>query len=221
MKDRVPVALSLVALVISLLALTQRGTAAQVLLPLHSVGTAQLKDGAVTAAKVRAHSLLKRNFKPGQLPRGPRGLRGPRGPRGPRGVQGPVGPAGPSDGYSASLVGPVPLAVQETPVRLAELQIPQAGYFVIDAKAYFDSTGSGIATITCTLDTLAGDVDQVELLAGNPTPATLTVVHAYAGPGVVDLDCAARAAAEAHYIRLTAIRLGTLTVTDLGQAPTP
>lgn len=215
MKDRVPVVLSLVALAVSLLALTQRGTAARVLLPPHSVGTAQLKNGAVTAAKVRAHSLLRRNFKRGQLPAGPRGPRGLPGPAG------PTGPTGPSDGYSASLVGPAPVSVQEAPAKLAELEIPQGGSYVISAKAYFDSTGSGIATITCILDTLGGDVDEVELLAGNPTPATLAVVHAYDGPGVVDLDCAARAAAEAHYIRITAIRLDSLTATDLGQTPNP
>jgi hypothetical protein len=207
MKDRLPAVLSLVALAVSLLALTQRGTAAQqVLLPPHSVGTAQLKDGAVTAAKVRAHSLLKRNFKRGQLPAGPRGL------------PGPAGPTGPSDGYSASLVGPAPVAVQETPAPLAELEIPQGGSYLISAKAYFESTGSGIATITCTLDTLAGDVDSVQLLAGSPTPAALSVAHVYAGPGAVDLSCAARAAADAHYVRITAIRVGSLTDTSLGQA---
>jgi hypothetical protein len=209
MKDRVPVVVSLLALAVSLLALTERGTAAQVALPARSVGTAQLKNGAVTAAKVRTHSLLKRNFKPGQLPAGPRGL------------PGSTGPVGPSDGYSASLVGPVPVAVQATPATLAELGIPRAGSYVISAKAYFDSTGNGIATITCTLDTLAGDVDSVQLLAGNPTPAALGVVHVYTGPGVVDLNCAARAAADAHYIRITAIRVGSLTDTTLEQATAP
>jgi hypothetical protein len=213
MKDRVSVVLSLVALAVSLLALTQRGTAGvRASLPPRSVGTAQLEDGAVTAAKVRAHSLVKRNFKQGQLPagrRGPQGLPGPAGP---------TGPTGPSDGYAASLVGPAPVAVQATPATIAELEIPQGGSYVIGAKAYFDSTGSGIATIACTLDTLAGDVDAVQLLAGSPTPVELSVVHVYPGPGAVDLRCAARAAAEAHYVRITAIRVGTLRSTSVRQA---
>ncbi len=42
-------------------------------LPANSVGTAQLKNGAVTSVKVKAGSLLKRDFKPGQLPAGPAG----------------------------------------------------------------------------------------------------------------------------------------------------
>ncbi|HKI93330.1 MAG TPA: hypothetical protein VJ986_13600 [Gaiellaceae bacterium] len=205
MRGRVPVVLSLVALVVSLLSLTQRGTA-QTLLPPHSVGTAQLRNGAVTAAKVRAHSLLKRNFKRGQLPAGPRGL---------------PGAPGPSDAYSASLVGPAPVAVRDTPATLAELEIPQAGSYVVEASAYFESSGTGIASLTCVLDTLEGTNDEVRLLAGNPTPVALSVVHTYAGPGAVDLSCAGRAPADAYSIRITAIRVGTLTYTGLAQSGTP
>lgn len=205
MKGRLPVVLSLVALVVSLLSLTQRGTA-ETLLPPHSVGTAQLRNGAVTAAKVKAHSLLARNFKRGQLPAGPRGL---------------PGAPGPSDAYSASLVGPAPVAVRETPATLAELEIPQAGSYVIEANAYFESSGNGIATLTCVLDTLAGDTDQVRLLAGNPTPVALSVAHTYTGPGAVDLGCSGRAPADAYSIRITAIRVGTLTDTGPARTGTP
>jgi hypothetical protein len=57
------------------------------LLPANSVGTKQVVN----------HSLLKVDFKAGQLPRGPRGLQGVQGvqgPAGPQGVQGVQGPAG-------------------------------------------------------------------------------------------------------------------------------
>jgi hypothetical protein len=54
----------------------------------NSVGTAQLKNGAVTFRKVKAHSLRASNFASGQLPAGPTGPAGPAGP------QGPAGPAG-------------------------------------------------------------------------------------------------------------------------------
>jgi hypothetical protein len=59
-----------------------------------SVGTKQLKNGAVTGAKVKPHSLLAKNFKAGQLPAGPRGPEGPIGPIGAKGDTGPPGPAG-------------------------------------------------------------------------------------------------------------------------------
>jgi hypothetical protein len=59
---------------------------AAVALPRNSVGTAQLKPGAVVAAKVKAHSLLAANFKQGQLPSGPKGAQGLPGPAGPPGA---------------------------------------------------------------------------------------------------------------------------------------
>ena len=77
------------SLVISCAALTVAlgGTGyAAVSLPAGSVGTAQLKNGAVVAAKVKAHSLVASNFVQGQLPKGPPG---------PVGLAGPAGPAGP------------------------------------------------------------------------------------------------------------------------------
>jgi hypothetical protein len=56
-------------------------------LPVNSVGTKQVIN----------HSLLKADFKPGQLPRGPRGVQGPKGDTGAggaAGVQGLPGPKG-------------------------------------------------------------------------------------------------------------------------------
>jgi len=64
---------------------------AAVTLPKNSVGTAQLKRGAVVAEKVKAHSLVAGNFKPGELPAGPTG---PQGAQGLAGAAGPAGPAG-------------------------------------------------------------------------------------------------------------------------------
>jgi len=68
-----------VALVLSL---AGTGVAAvELVVPRNSVGTAQLKNNAVVAAKVKAGSLLAKDFKTGQLPAGP-----PAGPAGPAGA---------------------------------------------------------------------------------------------------------------------------------------
>lgn len=56
---------------------------AAVVLPANSVGTRQLKAGAIVAAKVKPHSLLAVNFKAGQLPAGEQGATGLTGPAGP------------------------------------------------------------------------------------------------------------------------------------------
>jgi hypothetical protein len=88
-------ALALVALAV---ALGGTGYAATVL-PAGSVGTVQLKNGAVVSAKVKNHSLRAVDFASGELPageRGPAGAQGPQGPAGPAGPAGPQGPAGPA-----------------------------------------------------------------------------------------------------------------------------
>ena len=53
------------------------GAYAATQLPKGSVGSAQIKRSAVTSSKVKTRSLLARDSKRGQLPRGPRGGVGP------------------------------------------------------------------------------------------------------------------------------------------------
>ena len=55
----------------------------------NSVGAKQLKQGAVRSPEVLDRSLLVKDFKRGQLPRGPLGPAGPQGPAGPAGSVGP------------------------------------------------------------------------------------------------------------------------------------
>src|SRR5712672_1008776 len=76
------------ALVIACVALAVAlgGTSyAAIVLPANSVGTKQLVNGAVVAAKVKTHSLVAANFKAGALPAGPKGADGLAGPAGPKG----------------------------------------------------------------------------------------------------------------------------------------
>lgn len=85
---------ALLALVVAL-----GGTAyAAATLPRNSVGSAQLKIGAVTSVDVRDRSLKATDFARGKLPAGAPGAVGPAGPTGPvgpTGAQGPTGPPGP------------------------------------------------------------------------------------------------------------------------------
>jgi hypothetical protein len=71
-------------------------------LPRNSVGTAQLRNNAVTSSKVRNHSLLRADFKSGQVPRGPAGPAGPTGVTGPKGATGARGPTGPAGSAGSS-----------------------------------------------------------------------------------------------------------------------
>jgi hypothetical protein len=93
----------IVACLALLVALGGSGYAAIALAP-NSVGTKQLKNNAVVASKVKDRTLLRIDFKRGQLMPGPQGrsgaqglpcTAGPPGPQGPGGPQGPQGPGGP------------------------------------------------------------------------------------------------------------------------------
>jgi hypothetical protein len=69
-------------------ALTGTSVAISNALPKNSVGTAQLKNNAVVSSKVKNGSLLKVDFRAGQLPAGPAGVAGPVGPKGEKGDPG-------------------------------------------------------------------------------------------------------------------------------------
>jgi hypothetical protein len=68
------------------LCLAMSGTAYAASLPRNSVGTKQLRNNAVTSAKVKNRSLRRGDFARGQLPAGARGPQGPAGPQGASGA---------------------------------------------------------------------------------------------------------------------------------------
>jgi hypothetical protein len=82
MTNRLPLVLSVTALVVAVLGATPVGNAAMnLVVPRNSVGTLQLKANAVTAAKVKNGSLLSADFQAGPDPAGPQGAAGPKGLR--------------------------------------------------------------------------------------------------------------------------------------------
>jgi hypothetical protein len=79
--------ISCIALAIALSGVSYAAT----VIPRNSVGSLQLKANAVNSSKVANGTLLRADFKAGQIPAG---ARGPAGPAGPAGAAGPAGPAG-------------------------------------------------------------------------------------------------------------------------------
>lgn len=95
-------------------ALGGTGYAATVL-PRNSVGTAQIRTDAVTSAKIRNGTLVRADFRRGQLTAGARGPRGPAGSAGPAGPTGPAGPAGTAASLPQGAVIDVQSAFGTTP----------------------------------------------------------------------------------------------------------
>ncbi len=190
-------------------ALSGTAVAASVALAPNSVGTPQLKNNAVTTAKVKNGTLLRADFKAGQVPAGKPGPVGPAGPAGPAGAAGPAGPAGPSDAFARFVNGPIAIPAANT--TLANLAIPQAGKYVIWAKAYVTATATG--TTTCKLVAGSDNDTSVTYASAGGAPFTLSnlVVHEFAAAGSADFQCAAAGTLQANFIKIAAIRVGNLT----------
>jgi hypothetical protein len=108
-----------VACIALLLAMTGTGYAVT-RLPRNSVTTVQVKD----------HSLLARDFKQGQLPRGAIGPAGPAGPTGPAGPAGPAGSAGGTAVKWAVVRADGGIVVQSGGITLAAK--PGAGAYILN-----------------------------------------------------------------------------------------
>ena len=150
----------------------------------NSVGSKQIKRGAVKKADLAANaidskkvadgSLLAGDFAAGQLPAGERGVQGPGGTQGPQGLQGAVGATGPqgvpgSPGDPAPApTSPIVFAGVDFDARPATTQLADAG-----AGAIFWSTGASFATAKVSLPDDA-EITKVEYYAIDNTAGAFT-----------------------------------------------
>lgn len=98
MRNRLPLIISITALIVAVLGTTPLGHAAYTAVVPNSVGALQLRNGAVTGAKLRGdavtsgkvknRSLRAIDFADGQLPAGPAGAKGDKGSKGDTGAPG-------------------------------------------------------------------------------------------------------------------------------------
>lgn len=104
MRDRLPLVISITALVVAVLGSTPLGEAAYNAVAPNSIGARELRNGAVTNAKLRGdavtsgkvqnRSLRAIDFRAGQLPAGPPGPKGDKGEKGDKGAKGEPGLSG-------------------------------------------------------------------------------------------------------------------------------
>jgi hypothetical protein len=185
-------------------------------LPQNSVGTKQLKNKAVTLAKIApaAQSALTKIGPQGPAGRtGPQGAQGAAGPQGPPGQNGQDGQRGPSNAFTT--------ANQDTPLQngfttVMSLTLP-AGSFVITAKL-MPAIGSGTSDVTCYLDDVGGthllDSSSATITtSGSPAQETIALQAPLTTSGEkVTVDCIYSGQAPAmNHNQLMAIQVGSLT----------
>lgn len=151
-----------------------------------SVGTAQLKRGAVTGVKISARTR-----------RALRGKRGPTGQAGARGSAGVPGPAG-ADGHSGTngvngqpgadgavsakigyVLGPIAVPVRKPSFPILAVNAPRAGSYVAIAK--LTVTPNGIDEIACALGANGGSIGGFDVSAVRGDDVEQTISLTYAG----------------------------------------
>lgn len=181
--------------------------AVSVLVPRNSVGSPQVIDS----------SLLRKDFRRGQIPAGATGPRGPVGPAGAAGPAGANGAPGPSSAYSAS-VGTGP-ALGRSATTIATSPSLPAGKYVVWGKARFTSTPSD--AVRCDLVFAGAPLDHSQIAVPSDTGAragvglALNGVVTLSATGTVDFRCEKDGGTGVNVassnIKLIAIKVGDLT----------
>jgi hypothetical protein len=138
-----------VACIALVFAMTGAGYAAGMLGP-NTVGTKQLKKNAVISSKVKNGSLLKADFKAGQLPAGPQGPAGPAGPAGAAGAAGPAGPPGANGSARAYAIITRPAGIDPTYRRGTGWAVahPSVGVYCVTPPAGINpATDNAVVTV--------------------------------------------------------------------------
>lgn len=194
----------------------------------NSVGTRQLKKGAVNSAKVKDRSLKRSDFAPGLLPAagigsgvGPAGPRGPEGRRGPEGPPGAAGPPGTShvfqasgsvnfDKFSSSLFGSTVVA----------LPVPPGSYFVT-ATATVDTANGLASVVLCRLINGNGGsgsqaTTREQAVRAEPENMTLAGGFTVSGGQALNLQCSKTVpASSARVLAANIVAVGVTGVSGL------
>jgi hypothetical protein len=157
----------------------------------------------VSSTKVKDGSLLKKDFKSGELPAGAAGPSGATGPTGPAGATGPSGPTGPTGntgdtgargpsngqfGSGADVTGGTGLSNSSLVFLIVN------GSNLITAKAWFDNS-STTATVSCKLYASGSggspmDKAQIRLAGdGAADKGEIVLTGSYSGSNIIIFEC--------------------------------
>lgn len=171
-------------------------------LPRNSVGTGQLKPGAVTAGKIAKKT---RNQLRGD--RGPQGPQGPTGKTGKTGAKGATGAAGAKGATGADGTGPafeVYASNKSIPGPIVA-QTLAAGSYVLSANVTVTSAAPGVSLVVCTL---AGSGEmKASVEEGRSATLSVSVVRSFGAAIAVELNCSGPSGVTASYANMVATQV--------------
>lgn len=176
------------------------GAYAAIKLPANSVGTKQIKDAAITPAK---------------LSKAARGsLKGSPGAQGAQGAQGPAGPAGPSDLYQAPDNSEVLIVSLAEKTAVASLTVPAGSYLLVAKQVVFSAPEPGEIYCELTVNGTARD-NFAASLPGHGENRTIVGTAAVTVPESASITDLCQAYEEpihlqAHSVKLSALKVGTI-----------
>jgi|SRR3954471_22093244 hypothetical protein len=176
-----------------------------------SYAAIKLPANSVTSKQVKDKSLLKKDFKTGQLPAGKTGPAGPAGAAGAAGPQGFTGPAGVvASVYKTTESGPAAGAGDQT---IDSITLPGGGNWVVTAKFIATNATTVEAILNCRLT--IGDVTKDDLGAsGTDFGASGDAEHTLTGAGAgstAAIVCSTTATSASYgAITFTAVRAASI-----------
>jgi hypothetical protein len=188
--------------------------AVEATVPNNSVGSAQLKSNAVVAAKIASNAVVAAKIASNAVTSAKIASNAVNSAKVADGTltaadfASGVVPA-PVVAFARFLNGPIVVPVSAT--TLGSLTIPDAGSYVLWAKAYL--TGSLSGTVSCTLQAQSDfDQSQAAPSSGSPAGVSLLVVHTYSAAGTADFQCSGSVPGyTANFIKISAIKVASVT----------
>jgi hypothetical protein len=162
----------------------------------NAVGAAEIASNAVTAAEIASNAVTSAELASGAV----------------TAADVASGVIPPSEGHVRFQNGP--FAIPAALTTLSSLTISNAGSYIIWAKAYITVTSGATITVTCRVEADA-DFDQARTSMGGDASQTISLIvaHVFAAAGSINFRCSGTGEATANFIKIAAMRVGTLTNT--------
>ncbi|MFT3865066.1 MAG: hypothetical protein QM729_12395 [Solirubrobacterales bacterium] len=172
------------------------GAYAATRLPKNSVGTAQLKKGAVTAGKIAKKT--RKQLQGERGPQGPQGKTGAKGATGARGATGAKGEAG--DGPAFEVYG----TDKAVPGQIVA-QTLAAGAYVLSADVSLTNSLGSSAEVSCAIS--GGGTMRTTIGEGDSSTLSMSIARTFGAAAAVAVTCSGPSGVTATYANMIATQV--------------